>query len=65
MKKEVIVNDGEKFIDYLRDRPYVGEFAETLQKKFPTWQIQELIDFLKTTNYMVVKKIPVVPTRTY
>lgn len=65
MVKEVINNKGKLPVDYLRDRPYVGELVETLQKKFPTWQIQELIDFLRTTDFAVVKKVSLVPTRTY
>jgi len=65
MKKEVINNKGCWPVDYLRDRPHRGELEATMQKKFLAWAVKEMLDFLEAEDYMVVRKIPVVPTRTY
>jgi len=52
--------DGQ-IIDYLRDRPYSQEFAQVLEEKFSFFLAQEIIYFLKMTDFAVVKKILVRP----
>lgn len=59
MKKEVINKKGKELIDYLRNRPYREEFEEILRKKLSTGVAWDLVDFLATTDFMVVKKVPV------
>jgi hypothetical protein len=65
MEKEKINNVGPQLIDYLRSKPHRGALEATLMRKFPIPEVIEILNFLEEAEFAVVKKIRVVPTRTY
>ena len=57
MEKEKINNNGQRLVDYLRDRPHRGMLEATLTRKFPSSETRQILNFLEEAEFMVVKKI--------